>query len=201
MEPNYQCLGKKTLLLFILEKSKIFFLFLLIAVIFLLLSIFAGKPLYSFYNQNISSLLKSNYSINFTYIFRLISLGSFIASLIALGIEILISWLLYINYRFALDENALKIKRGVINKEEVSIPYQRIQNIDIDRSIPYRVLRLGRLIILTAGEEEQNEPKAESEGILPALDYRFALKLQEELLRRSSIEKVVMEKGNNTISK
>lgn len=196
MEVKYQRLGKKTFLLFILEKSRFFFLFLIIAIIFLLVATFAGKPLSLFYSKTISSFLKSSYSINFTYIFKLISTGSFIISLMVLLIGVLISWLLYINYVFFLDEDALKIKRGILNKEEISIPYQRIQNINIDRSIPYRILKLSRLIILTAGHEDEDvgEPEKESEGILPALDYKIAIKIQEELLKRSSVEKVVIAK-------
>jgi uncharacterized membrane protein YdbT with pleckstrin-like domain len=195
MEINYQYLGHKTLILFIIEKSKVFFLFLFITIISFILNIFAAKPISFFVSKNLSFLFKTE--LNFSPTLKWISIIGFFISLIALGLAILIGWLKYVNYRFVLDDNALKIKRGILNKEEVSIPYQRIQDVNVDRVLFYRTIGLSRLVVLTASheEQEQGEPKSEAEGILPAIDHDLAAKIKEDLLRRSSVERVVIDKN------
>ena len=51
---------------------------------------------------------------------------------------------------------------------------------------------MSRLIILTAGHEDEN-PKGtrdEAEGVIPAVDQKLAEWLQTELLKRADIQKV-----------
>lgn len=94
-----------------------------------------------------------------------------------------------------MTEDSLKIKRGIFSKTENAIPYRQIQNVDIERDLVFQMLGLSRLIILTAGHED--EPKGvpygsdESEGVIPAIDQKLAEYLQTELLKRADIEKTV----------
>jgi uncharacterized membrane protein YdbT with pleckstrin-like domain len=101
-------------------------------------------------------------------------------------------WLVYINYKFFLGADALKIKRGILNKEEVAIPYRQIQNINVVRDLSFQLFGLSRLVILTAGEEDvpSEGEDGESEGILPGLDKDLAEWLQAELLRRANVQKI-----------
>lgn len=117
--------------------------------------------------------------------------------LIAAAITLLMGWLVYNNYRFSLGDDSLKIKRGIFEKEEVAIPYRQIQDVDIDRDLSFQLLGLSRIVILTAGHEEEKsvDGEDESEGILPAIDKDLAEWLQAELLKRANIQKIAEESG------
>ena len=115
--------------------------------------------------------------------------------ILALVIAFLVSWIIYANYKFFLDTDSLKIKRGVFDKEEIAIPYRQIQNVDIERNLTYQMMGMSSLIILTAGhEDEPKQDNDETEGILPAIDKDEAEQLQQELLKRTDVQKVVEEK-------
>jgi putative membrane protein len=113
---------------------------------------------------------------------------------VVLAISLFVAWLIYSRYKFCLSEDSLKIKRGVLNKEEVSIPYRQIQDVDIKRDISFQMMGLSRIVILTAGHEDEKPGEDDSEGILPALDKDLAEWLQTELLKRANVQKVTEEK-------
>ncbi|MCX6722613.1 MAG: PH domain-containing protein, partial [Candidatus Staskawiczbacteria bacterium] len=105
----------------------------------------------------------------------------------------------YTNYVFLMTENYFKIKRGIFSKTENAIPYRQIQNIDIERSFIFQLLGLSRLVILTAGHEDEKPKGAsigfdESEGIIPAIDQKLAEMLQTELLKRADVQRVIETK-------
>ncbi|HEY4523873.1 MAG TPA: PH domain-containing protein [Candidatus Paceibacterota bacterium] len=116
-------------------------------------------------------------------------------SFIFLGIlACLVGYLKYITYKFALDEDALRIERGIINREIIAVPYRQIQNINIDRNLFNRLFSLSNLVITTAAHEEKDEEgdnAFESEGILPLLDKYRAEEIHAELLKRTNVEKVI----------
>lgn len=118
----------------------------------------------------------------------------FILIAILLGVGLAIAtgffWaiLTYKNYKYEVAEDALKIERGVIWKKYVSIPYERIQNVDIYRGLLARLLRLSDLQIQTAGYSASYTGYGmfggRSEGRLPGLDPQKAEQLRDELIRR-----------------
>lgn len=168
---KYQYLGPKTFLIFTLRKSLLFFIFLVLSILLFSISfVFEG---------NFSSALKQ--------------LGSAIMLLAAVFLifTLFYVWLEYRNFRFMISVNAFKVKKGIIQKEEIAIPYRQIQSVNIKRTIFDQIFRVSKLIILTAGEEDKEEKiKGESEAILPVIDKKLALKIQEELLKRTNIEQV-----------
>jgi uncharacterized membrane protein YdbT with pleckstrin-like domain len=113
---------------------------------------------------------------------------------LVLGILFLVGWLTYKNYTFALGEDSLKIRRGILSKEEIAIPYRQIQDVDIERDLSFQMLGLSKIVILTAGHEDEKDSSDESEGILPAIDKDLASWLQSELLKRADVQKVSEEK-------
>jgi len=117
--------------------------------------------------------------------------GLFVISFLVI---FLIAWLIYVNYKFMLGDDSLKIKRGILNKEEVAMPYRHIQDVDIERDLSFQMMGLSRIVILTAGQEEEKNKDDESEGILPAMDKDLAEWLQAELLKRANVQKVVETK-------
>jgi len=106
---------------------------------------------------------------------------------------ILVSVIAYIwarlSYRYwgyELAANALKIEKGVIYKKYISIPYERIQNVDIYRGLMARILHLSVLHIQTAGYSGGHGRGHgwRTEGRLPGLAPQTAEELREKLVQK-----------------
>lgn len=104
---------------------------------------------------------------------------------------LLISWfwakLSYRYYRYELKEEGFRKESGVIYKKYVTIPYDRIQNVDINRGILARLLGLSDLNIQTAGAGVAT-PRfggAGAEGRLPGLSMQAAEQVRDELINRA----------------
>ena len=177
-QQGYQPLGKKVFWLFFLQISPaaivMFFLFIIIFI--LSFQPFLASTAYG--NMQ-------NFSVTATLI-------CFLLFLLIAGISFAYSWLSYINYKFCMAEDSFKIKRGIINKTEDAIPYRQIQDVDIERDFFFLILGLSKVIILTAGhEDEKNREDDESEGVIPAVDKKLGEWLQAELLKRADIQKTI----------
>lgn len=114
--------------------------------------------------------------------------------LLAALILALATYLEYSAYRFALDTYALKIRRGFFSTDEIAIPYTKIQDVDIDRPLIYKMFGLSKLVILTAGHDDPKQIDS-SEGILNMLQSVVAARLKDELLKRAAVQ-VVREENN-----
>ncbi len=84
-------------------------------------------------------------------------------------------------YRYELKEEGFRKELGVIWKRYVTIPYDRIQNVDILRGVWARLLGLSDLQIQTAGMSGV----AATEGRLPGLSREVAEELRTELIHRA----------------
>jgi putative membrane protein len=179
-EEVYHTMGKKTFWIFFLERAHA-------ALILFLLTI----ALFVVQQQVFLSSIPVANLANDVALGAWACLALFIA---ALAITFLAAWLIYANFKFCLGDDSLKIKKGVLNKEEVAIPYRQIQDVDIRRDLSFQMLGLSRIVILTAGHEDDEKPgDDESEGELPALDKDLAEWLQAELLKRANVQKVTEE--------
>ncbi len=93
-----------------------------------------------------------------------------------------------LTYRFWLydiTEDTFKMEHGVIWKRYVSIPYERVQNIDIHRGVMARIFGLSDLRIQTAGfGGAQGRYGAWAEGNLPGIKREKAEQLREELISK-----------------
>ncbi len=176
METGYRTLGKKTFVLFLLERTQAAAVFFIITIG---LAILENVGVF----QNVVGQNLNQYANLAT----IISLAMFVLSFL---FAFSAAWLKYATYKFILDENSLKIRRGILSKEEIAIPYNRIENVDIERSFYYQTMGVSRIVILTAGHEDEKDAPDEAEGVLPALDENMATSLRDELLRRASIQKV-----------
>jgi len=94
-------------------------------------------------------------------------------------VSLLWAWLTQRFFRYALKDNYFQKEIGVLYKKSITIPYENIQNIEIDRRILPRLLGLSEIRIDTASVHTQ------SEGRLPGLREEEAEQLKEELLRRA----------------
>jgi putative membrane protein len=180
-EEVYHTMGKKTFWIFFLERVHAAFILLLLTIVLFVLS-----------QQAFLTLTKISDLANYVMMAAWICLALFI---VVFAITLLIAWLIYKNYKFCLGDDSLKIKRGILNKEEVAIPYRQIQDVDLRRDISFQIMGLSQIVILTAGHDEDEKPgDDDSEGILPALDKDLAEWMQAELLKRANVQKVTEEK-------
>lgn len=86
----------------------------------------------------------------------------------------------YNNYKYRLTDEGVKIERGIIWKKYITIPHEKIQNVDLVRGIIARILGLSDLHIQTAGYSG----RMPAEGRIPGLDPRVAEGLKEDLLAK-----------------
>ena len=123
------------------------------------------------------------------YFDLLLSLLGIAIYIFALYITALI---IYSNFYYWVDDHSFHKSSGLIHKQNVSIPYQQIQNVNINRSLTDRVLGLSRVSIETAGNNKENgnggstgSLSASAEGYLPGLDLQTAKLMHDLLLTRA----------------
>lgn len=116
-------------------------------------------------------------------------LGGFILIALSFTLAFLITAIDYFTFYFMLDDHGLCMKQGILNKQELSIPYRQIQDINIDRPLLYQMFGVCRLNILTAGQDSDydNDP---TEANFPIIDKDMAYDLREQLLAHSNIQLV-----------
>jgi len=97
--------------------------------------------------------------------------------------------LTYHFYRYELLDTGFRKESGVIYKKYVTVPYDRIQNVDINRGILARILGLSDLNIQTAGASatvsRYRIMGGGAEGRLPAVSMAVAEQLRDELIQRA----------------
>ena len=98
--------------------------------------------------------------------------------------------LTYRFYRYELREDGFRKELGVIWKKYVTVPYDRIQNVDIYRGVIARILGLSDLHIQTAGTAGVARRglfggARAPEGRLPGLSREVAEQLRDELVKRA----------------
>lgn len=94
--------------------------------------------------------------------------------------------LTYKYYRYELREDGFRKEHGVIWKKYVTIPYERIQNVDIYRGLLARIFGLSDLHIQTAGMSTGvGSYGGGAEGRLPGLSPEIAEQLRDELVKRA----------------
>jgi len=81
-------------------------------------------------------------------------------------------------FGFQLNESEVKIEKGVISKSYDSIPYSRIQNVGIERSLLERILGISTVDIQTAGGTHYGK----AEGNIPGVDKHVAEQVREDIL-------------------
>lgn len=184
-EDVYHMLGKKTFWIFFLQRVHASFILLLLTIALFVIN---GQPF----------LMTKQFVAYAPYVMGAAWLCALLF-VVVLAITLFICWIIYSRYKFCLGPDSLKIKRGFLNKEEVSIPYRQIQDVDIKRDLSFQMMGLSRIMILTAGHEDQSATDDDSEGILPALDKDLAEWLQAELLKRANVQKVTEEPATSAV--
>lgn len=82
--------------------------------------------------------------------------------------------LLYRDWRFELQDDALYLERGVLTRVETAVPYVRVQHVDTQRSPVDRALGLSTVVVYTAGSRG-------ADVTVPGLPPERAKRLRNEL--------------------
>jgi membrane protein YdbS with pleckstrin-like domain len=100
---------------------------------------------------------------------------------------IVVTLFVYNNFLYEIDADGLRIESGVIYKRQVSLPYEQIQNVNIERTILDRIFGLSRIGIETAGSAAgvatgTGVLRAKSEAFIPGLHIDQAKKIHDLLI-------------------
>ena len=104
--------------------------------------------------------------------------GAAFVALIAIGV---LAWFQFKNFFFQVVDDKFIIHQGVFKKEELSVPFERIQSVHIKQNIIQQILNVVALEIDTAGSVKK-------EVGIPALRRSYAEALKEYLLERKEEE-------------
>ena len=91
----------------------------------------------------------------------------------------------YSRFLYEITNDGIKIEQGIIWKKYSSIPYERVQNVDIQRGIIARMFGFSTVQIETAGQSgygshsgfrfgRRGNKRYKSEGYIPAVDVNGA---------------------------
>lgn len=97
-------------------------------------------------------------------------------ALAVLLLSALASVVRYLRFSWRIEEDALVIEQGLLQRQRRVIPLERIQSIDLSRSVRHRVFGVVEVRVEAIGG-------ASTEGRLDALDTTLASQLQRVLLR------------------
>ena len=87
-------------------------------------------------------------------------------------------WLYVWTYFYDVDESFLKIRKGVLIRREITIPYNRIQDVYLDQDIMDHLLHLYDLYISTA------TPTSIIEAHIDGLNSQNAQKIRDLILAK-----------------
>jgi uncharacterized membrane protein YdbT with pleckstrin-like domain len=125
---------------------------------------------------------------------RMVAIGSvvcFVISIVVLIICVAVARFAYKSQGFCFANDALKIRKGIFTKHETAIPYSQINNVEITRTLFQQLFGVSRLTIVTSGHDDASTQTNEARAILETIDKELAIAVQEQLLRRGDIQRVV----------
>jgi len=122
----------------------------------------------------------------FDPLFGLLGIGIYVLALYITAMVI------YSSFYYWVDDHSFHKSYGIIHKKDVSIPYQQIQNVNINRSLTDRMLGLSRISIETAGNNATKDSSSNvssvtssAEGYIPGVDLQCAKEVHDLLLVRA----------------
>ena len=104
--------------------------------------------------------------------------------ILALSIAIVI--MRYNRFLYEFRKDALYVERGIIFKKYSTIPYTRVQNVDIRRGIMARIFGYSALFIQTAGYSGYGGRghRAMPEGYIPGVSVEGAEKIRDFVMKK-----------------
>ncbi len=127
-----------------------------------------------------------------------LGIGYFYAALFAiLGLIFLRAYLIYKNFQFKIVNNHFILKKGILKKSNIEIPFHRIQNINFKQNIVQQIIGVFQVSIETAGSKD-------TEIAIKALSLDKAKALKELISQNSNqkvdVDEIIKEKPLEKIS-
>ncbi len=116
------------------------------------------------------------------------------AVLVYIFVLYLVAALVHSYFYYWIDERGFKTEYGIIQKNNTSIPFNKIHNVNITRSLSDRILGLARIEVETSGNALLHKTNVvagnmtAAEGLLPGLTLKQAKKVHDILLEKSTPE-------------
>jgi putative membrane protein len=114
----------------------------------------------------------------------------FSAALILYGITLYVmSALAYNHFFYGINELGFQKEYGIIHQQRVSVPYDKIQNVNVTRSLVDRMLGMARVNIETAGSASIDDryivggSSSKAEAHLPGVTLEQAKKIHDLVVR------------------
>jgi len=115
-------------------------------------------------------------------------------TIVLIGFAVIIIWafiysrLAYKFWKYEFTDEQLRIERGIIWKRYSNLPYQRIQNVDINRGIIARMCGFSSVHIQTAGYSMPSRRGygMSSEGYIPAVSVEEAERIREFVIKKTT---------------
>ena len=185
-----QHLGRKTMILMLIQGLIPCILFLLIVIA---LSLIKNKISFGDSSSlQILTQLLPTMDPNFNILSQVLIPALFFLAIILGGAGVLINYLRYICFKFTLEEFGLRLRKGVLRVEEISIPYRQMQNVDVTRPLFYRILGLSRLVVLSAGHEQAEEGD-QTDTVFDPIDSEISEEIRTLLGRRIGVQVIEHE--------
>jgi len=167
---QYDKLGGKTLALFILKRSGFLFVILIaIALIF-----------------GLQGLIPTDYSD----IVQLVLLGLAIAFVVFGLIVFGLGMLEYKHYKIIISDETIKIYRGVFSEEEIGLPFRRIKQVNIERSLTDEIFGISNINLTVLGGEDGDPMTKSDKIIISVIDKNIAEEIQNIILKESEVEEI-----------
>ena len=100
---------------------------------------------------------------------------------------VLLGSLEYHHYKIIITEEMITLYRGLISEEEVGLPFRRIKQVNIERSLFDQIMGISNLNLTILGSEEGGH---EDHILLPALDKKLAQEIQNIILQKAEVEEI-----------
>jgi putative membrane protein len=104
-------------------------------------------------------------------------------SLLGLGLAVAAGLLRWFTTTYRITPTHVHLRRGLLRRQEVSVPRDRVRSVDLTARPLQRVLGLSRVVIGTGRSDRTNEGLT-----LDALDRAEAARLREDLLSHSTVD-------------
>ena len=182
---QYYSLGKRVFWMFALQQSAIS-----IALIVIDVFLIAIRPIILSHAQYFAGINLNN--LSYLIIIALLAVA---ASLEIIGI--ITAKLKYGISKVMTDDSSLRIIKGILSKEEIEIPYRRIQSVSIKQSLLYRLLGIGHVAISATTDLEQPSSSIENESddeVIPIMEYDLAKAIADTLTNKAEVEKMQIQK-------
>ena len=106
--------------------------------------------------------------------------GGALWELLALAAVIVLGVLRYFTTRFRIENGQIELRKGLVNKQVIATPADRVRTVDVTAPIFHRMLGLAKVEIGTAGSGSERL-------VLDALTVQEARHLREELIHRRNV--------------